>query len=101
MVCQRLAQDGAFVGWSGRCSTGSPKLKSATLRGPWSLVPDEKPFGCGSKAMVPFWVGASPMLVYFSGDWDVHWGYGILTHGHLRGGDSNHLQLHQGGHDLQ
>ena len=21
---------------------------------------------------------------YFSGDWDVHWGYGILTHGQLR-----------------
>ena len=28
-------------------------------------------------------VGAPPILVYFSGDWDVHWGYGILTHGHL------------------
>ena len=24
-----------------------------------------------------------PFLVYLSGDWDVHWGYGILTHGHL------------------
>ena len=20
---------------------------------------------------------------YFSGDWDVHWGYGLLTHGHI------------------
>ena len=20
---------------------------------------------------------------YFSGDWDVHWGYGILTHGQM------------------
>ena len=20
---------------------------------------------------------------YFSGDWDVHWGYGLLTHSHL------------------
>ena len=19
----------------------------------------------------------------FSGDWDVHWGYGLLTHGHV------------------
>ena len=27
--------------------------------------------------------GAPPMLVLFSGDWDVHWGYGLLTHGHL------------------
>ena len=25
-------------------------------------------------------VGAPPILVYFSGDWDVHW---ILTHGHV------------------
>ena len=30
-----------------------------------------------------FGVGAPPSLVYFSGDWDVHWGYGILTHGHM------------------
>ena len=29
-----------------------------------------------------FGIGAPPVLVYFSGDWDVHWGYGILTHGH-------------------
>ena len=20
---------------------------------------------------------------YFSGDWDIHWGYGLLTHGHV------------------
>ena len=35
---------------------------------------------------VPFWdtVGAPPILVYVSGDCDVHyWGYGLLTHGHL------------------
>ena len=42
-----------------------------------------RPIGCGSKPMVPFWlVGAPPIVVYFSGDWDVHWGYGILTHAH-------------------
>ena len=28
-------------------------------------------------------VGAPPILVQFSGDWDVHWGYGLLTHGHI------------------
>ena len=28
-------------------------------------------------------VGAPPILVYFSGDRDVQWGYGILTHGHV------------------
>ena len=33
---------------------------------------------------IPFWlVGAPPILVYFSWDWDVHWGYGILTQGHF------------------
>ena len=32
-----------------------------------------------------FGVGASPILVYFSGDWDVRWGYGILTHGQGHG----------------
>ena len=39
--------------------------------------------GCGSKPMV----GAPPILVYFRGDWDVHWGYRllILTHGHACG----------------
>ena len=33
--------------------------------------------------MVPFWEGAPPILVYFSGDWDVHVGYGVLTHGQI------------------
>ena len=26
---------------------------------------------------------ATPFRTYFSGDWDVRWGYGILTHGHI------------------
>ena len=30
------------------------------------------PCRCGLKPMI---------LVYISGDWDVHWGYGILSHG--------------------
>ena len=30
-----------------------------------------------------FGVGAPPILVYVGGDWDVHWGYGVLTHGHM------------------
>ena len=29
---------------------------------------------------------------YFSGDWDVHWGYGILTHGHLKGRSIGYLR---------
>ena len=34
-----------------------------------------------------FGIGAPPILVYFSGDWahwDVHWGYGVLTHGRMK-----------------
>ena len=41
---------------------------------------------CGSKPMVPFYfgVGALPILGYFSGDWDVHWGLTwVLTHGQM------------------
>ena len=26
---------------------------------------------------------APPILVFFGEDWDFHWGYGILTHGHI------------------
>ena len=34
--------------------------------------------------MIWVWVKSTPpILVHFSGDWDVHWGYGILTHGHV------------------
>ena len=32
---------------------------------------------------LPGQTGAPPILVYFSWDWDVHWGYGLLTHGHM------------------
>ena len=35
---------------------------------------------------IPFWlVGefTTHFRTYFSGDWDVHWGYGFLTHGHM------------------
>ena len=35
---------------------------------------------------IPFWlVGecTTRYRLYFSGDWDVHWGYGILTHGQI------------------
>ena len=40
--------------------------------------------GCGSRPMVPFWGRCTTQFrAYFSGDWDVHWGYGILTHGQL------------------
>ena len=35
----------------------------------------------GQHQWYDFGVGASPVLVYFSGDWDVHWGItGVLTH---------------------
>ena len=34
--------------------------------------------------LVSFWGRCITLFrTYFSGDWDVHWGYGILTHGHM------------------
>ena len=39
----------------------------------------------GQNQWYHFGVGAPPILVHFSWDWDVHCGYGILTHGHLSG----------------
>ena len=38
--------------------------------------------GRGSTPMVPWW-GRCTHLSLFRGDWDVHRGYGILTHGHM------------------
>ena len=37
----------------------------------------------GQNQWYHFGVGESYILGYCSGDWDVHWGYGLLTHGHL------------------
>ena len=33
---------------------------------------------------IPFWGRCTAHFrTYFTGHWDVHWGYGILTHGHI------------------
>ena len=37
----------------------------------------------GENQWYHFGVGVPPISVYSSEDWDVHWGYGILTHGPL------------------
>ena len=37
-------------------------------------------YDCGSKPMVLFWGGCT---AHFGGDWDVHWGYRLLTYGHM------------------
>ena len=38
-----------------------------------------------SKPISPFWDRCTTHFrTDFSGDWDVHWGYGVLTHGHLK-----------------
>ena len=44
----------------------------------------------GQNQCYHFGVGAPPILVYFSGDRDVHWGYRILTHSHLGAGPLVH-----------
>ena len=72
----------------GGCSGMSHVLSPFGGFTPHSTSPNWTPclvsLGCGSKPMgFHFGVGAPPILVYFSGDWDVHRGYGILTHGHF------------------
>ena len=37
----------------------------------------------GQNQWYHFGVGAPPILVYFSWDWDVHRGYGLSTHGQM------------------
>ena len=49
---------------------------------------------------IPFWGRCTTHFrTYFSGDWDVHWGYGLLTHGHVttssvRPSKKRHTQNH-------
>ena len=43
----------------------------------------ERDVAVGQNQWYHFGVGAPPILVYFSGDWDVHWVYGVLTHGRM------------------
>ena len=31
---------------------------------------------------IPFWGRCTHFRTYLSGVWDVHWGYGVLTHSH-------------------
>ena len=91
------------LGPSGRCCGSETSLRAPRL---WEVVGHDCGFGRGPRGgqrrgfspglscslgfdpMVQnqwyhFGIGAPPILVYFSGDWDVHWGYGVLTHGHL------------------
>ena len=57
----------------------------------WTLVTFwEHHFSCkqmavGQNQWYHFGVGAQPILVYFNWDWDVDWGYGLLTHGQIVG----------------
>ena len=37
----------------------------------------------GQNQWYHFGVGAPPILVHLSGDWDVYWGYGVLTRGQV------------------
>ena len=47
----------------------------------------------GQNQWYHFGVGAPPILIYLNKDWDVHWGYVILPHGHKTlGSVSFHLQ---------
>ena len=79
LACERLAWVGVAVKLGRQCLGGQNPSQAPPNSWHWRPTP-----GSVSKPMVPFAVGAPPILVYFSGDWDVHWGYGILSHGRLR-----------------
>ena len=49
----------------------------------FDLVDERAGRAVGKNHWYHFGVGAPPILVYFSWDWDVHWGYGILIHGRI------------------
>ena len=59
--------------------------KRATPRGEVGLNEKTHPrhMAGGQHQWYHFVVGAPPLLVYVNGDWDVHWGYEILAHGHI------------------
>ena len=48
----------------------------------------------GQKQWYHFGIGAPPILVYISGDWDVHWGYGLLTHGQVLAKQKHHVPIY-------
>ena len=53
--------------------------------------------GCQNRFGIPFWlVGdfTTHFRTYFSGDWDVYWAYGILTHGQV-GLACGHIYKHR------
>ena len=62
----RLVRKSRLLGYSG-------KGVARGFRGKGKRRPPTLTHGCGS---YHFGVGAPPILVYFSGDWDVRWGYG-------------------------
>ena len=70
---------------------GSRSLPGGSLRAlspgnfPAGAVSLEKAGSCGCRNRfgIPCW-GRRTTRTYFSGDWDVHWGYGlVLTHSHV------------------
>ena len=57
-------------GWFGFCLTLHKPPKGV-------VVAKLKHMAVGQNPWYHFGVGAPPILVYFSGDWDVHWGYDL------------------------
>ena len=60
-----------------------PSSSLAGHAGPGSIYCFGHNVAVGQHQWYHFGVGSTPIVVYFSGDWDVHWGYGLLTHGHV------------------
>ena len=70
----------SLEGWDSKSE--DRRVQAAWSRGAWPLAHvamTSKPMGSHFK------IGAPPIIVYFSGDWDVHWTYGVLIHGQVAG----------------
>ena len=74
----------------GSLNTGPVGSFSALVGVPWSkhlyVAKGLRPMWLWVKTNgIPFWGFrcTAHFRTYFGGDWDIHWGYGLLTHGHV------------------
>ena len=86
---RRMQPPGPISGIGSRHRAPSPEIESALLAVPAENHGHHEPHSRFTWLWlktngIPFWDRCTTQFrTYFSGDWDVHWGFGVLTHGHL------------------
>ena len=84
----------------GECQADPRRIVQSPRKGPEGVLSPSSQSGMflcvelavGQHQWYYFGVGAPPILVYFNGDWDVHWGCGILTHGQVTTRQNQHQE---------